>query len=400
MIKSLLLQEQSAVHDFLDSVGRNSVKTKKLYGFSLLHFQDFLSSDERYSKFTANSILKPVSENQIDVYTLLDHFVSYLVSKHKKKLSPNSISLYVAALRSYLLYHNIDIVVSKFKRRVKLPRKHKEDEEPLEATEIRKILLSCSNRRLRAYLLTLASGAMRAIEAIAIRNSDLDFSVSPTKVHIRSTFAKTRVARDIYVSDECTKFLKEWLDFKHRDKATAKGEPLASALERSPNDLVFGKRNQTSNINFIYQKLWYEFTNILRVIKMDERKEGMNRRKFTFHSLRRNAYTTICDATDQAFAEYFLGHSKSVYHTKKESSKREIYGTKIQKYLTFLNFEQLETTGKNIEAKLEEKDRELAILREKDLKREMEMKEMNDRIERLDEVVNKIDKLEKKLGIA
>ena len=89
-----------------------------------------------------------------------------------------------------------------------------------------------------------------------------------------------------------------------------------------------------------------------------------------------------------------------MYHTKKESSKREIYATKIQKYLTFLNFEQLETTGKNIEAKLEEKDRELAILREKDLKHEMEMKEMNDRIARLDEVVNKIDKLEKELGIA
>ncbi len=393
MTKSLLLQEQSAVHDFLDSIGRNSDKTKKLYGFSLLHFQEFLSSDDRYSKFTANSILNPVSKNQIDVYALLDHFVSYLVSKHNKKLSPNTISLYVAALRSYLLYHNIDIVVSKFKRRVKLPKKYKEDEEALEATEIRKILLSCNNRRLKAYLLTLASGAMRAIEAIAIRNSDLDFSVSPTKVHIRSEFAKTRVSRDIYVSDECTKFLSEWLDFKYRDKV--KGV----VLERPPNDLVFGKRNQTSNINFIYQKLWYEFTNILHVIKMDERKEGMNRRKFTFHSLRRNAYTTICDVTDQVYAEYFLGHSKSVYHTKKEASKREIYSTKIQKYLTFLDFSGLEASGKSIEAKLEEKDRELAYLRERDLKHEMEMKAMNERLERLDRAVNKIDKLEKELGI-
>ena len=168
MTRSLLIQEQTEVHDFLESVGRNSEKTRKLYGFSLLHFQEFLSSDDIYSKFTVNSILKPVSKNQIDVYTLLDHFVSYLVSKHNKKLSPNSISLYVAAIRSYLLYHNIDIVVSKFKRRVKLPKKHKEDEEALEATEIRKILLSCNNRRLKAYLLTLASGAMRAIEAIAI----------------------------------------------------------------------------------------------------------------------------------------------------------------------------------------------------------------------------------------
>jgi integrase len=355
MTTSLLIPGQTEVHDFLDSVGRNSEKTKKLYGFSLLHFQEFLSSDDRYSKFNANSILKPVTKNQIDVYTLLDHFVSYLVSKHNKKLSPNSISLYVAALRSYLLYHNIDIVVSKFKRRVKLPKKHKEDEEALDASDIRKILLSCNNRRLKAYLLTLASGGMRAIEAIAIRNSDVSFESHPTKIRIRSDFAKTRVARDIYVSDETTKFLKEWLDFKYRDKV--KGV----ILERSPNDLVFGKRNQSSNINFIYQKLWYEFTKILEVIKMDERKEGMNRRKFTFHSLRRNAYTTICDVTDQAFAEYFLGHSKSVYHTKKESSKREIYANKIMKYLTFLDYTTLEVTGKNVEAKLDELTNELSI---------------------------------------
>ena len=263
MTKTLLIQEQPEVHDFLDSVGRNSQKTKKLYGFSLLHFQEFLSNDDRYSKFTANSIIKPVSKNQINVYSLIDHFVSYLVSKHNHKLSPNSISLYVAAIRSYLLYHDIDIVASKFKRRVKLPKKQKEDEEALDAADIRKILLSCNNRRLKAYLLTLASGGMRAIEAIAIRNSDVSFETQPTKIHIRADYAKTRVARDIYISDESTKFLKEWLDFKYRDKM--KGV----ILEKSPNDLVFGKRNQSGNINFIYQKLWYEFTKILEVIKMD-----------------------------------------------------------------------------------------------------------------------------------
>lgn len=398
MAKSLLIQEEPQVSDFLDSVGRNSNKTKKVYGFGLLHFQEFLSSDDRYSKFTANSIIKPVSKNQIDVYTIIDHFVSYLVSKHDKKLSPNSISLYVAAIRSYFLYHDIDIVVSKFKRRVKIPKKHKEDEEALEATEIRKILLSCNNRRQKAYLLTLASGGMRAIEAIAMRNSDISFETHPAKIHMRADFAKTRVARDIYVSDECTKFLKEWLEFKYRDRV--KGEPLTSVLERSPNDLVFGKRNQSSDINCIYQKLWYEFTKILEVIQMDERKDGMNRRKFTFHSFRRNVFTTICDTTDQAFADYFLGHSsKSVYHTKSQSSKREIYASKIQKYLTFLDFSGLEASGKSIEAKLEEKDREIAYLREIGLQHRAEMKEMNDRIARLDAAVNKIDKLESKLGI-
>ena len=150
---NLILQEQSKVQDFLNSVARNSEKTRKLYGFGLTHFQSFLSTDDsgRYSQFTAGSILPVLSNNQINVYTLIDDFVSYLVSKHKNKLSPNAIALYVAALRSYLLYHDIDIVPAKFKRRVKLPKNHRENEQALDTSDIRKILLSCNNRRLKAY---------------------------------------------------------------------------------------------------------------------------------------------------------------------------------------------------------------------------------------------------------
>ena len=103
-------------------------------------------------------------KNQINVYSLLDDFISYLVSRHGRKLSSNSILLYVAGTRSYLLYYDIDIVQAKFKRRVKLPKNHREDEEPIDASDIRKILLSCNNVRLKSYLLVLASGALRANE--------------------------------------------------------------------------------------------------------------------------------------------------------------------------------------------------------------------------------------------
>ena len=59
---------------------------------------------------------------------------------------------------------------------------------------------------------------MRTSEALAIRIKDLDFSTSPTKVHIRKEYAKTRVARDVYISDEATKYLKQLIDFKYRDR--------------------------------------------------------------------------------------------------------------------------------------------------------------------------------------
>ena len=36
------------------------------------------------------------------------------------------------------------------------------------------------------------------------------------------------------------------------------------------------------------------------------------------------------------------------------------------KYLTFLDYQTLETTGKNIEAKLSEKEKEIQLLRQRD----------------------------------
>jgi hypothetical protein len=40
------------------------------------------------------------------------------------------------------------------------------------------------------------------MEALAIRYCDLDYSVSPIKVKVRKEFAKNRVSREVYISDE------------------------------------------------------------------------------------------------------------------------------------------------------------------------------------------------------
>ncbi|MGC2575440.1 MAG: hypothetical protein WA364_28365 [Candidatus Nitrosopolaris sp.] len=74
----------------------------------------------------------------------------------------------MASIRSYFAYNDIDAMPSKFKRKVKMPKSYREDEEPLDASDIRKILLACNNRRLKTYLLVLASGGMRAVEDLAI----------------------------------------------------------------------------------------------------------------------------------------------------------------------------------------------------------------------------------------
>jgi integrase len=268
----------------------------------------------------------------------------------------------MTAVRSYFAYYDIDVIPSKFKRKVKMPRLYREDEEPLDASDIRKILLACNNRRLKAYLLVLASGAMRTMEALATRLKDIDFSVSPTKIHVRKEYAKTKVVRDIYISDEATYYLKQWIDWKYRDKGNE------WTKTKDPNDLVFSVYRTLSEPrpDNLYVKIIIEFEKLLSIAGLDERKEGMKRRKITLHTFRRYVKSVISNQVSQDYSEWFLGHSKSPYYTIKESERREIYATKCMKYLTFLDYTTLEATGKNIEAKLSEKEKEIQLLRQRD----------------------------------
>src|SRR5919204_4402611 len=213
---------------FLESISRNSKNSKKTYQTGLLHLHRFLNQNYPDGKVTLETILEKLTKNEINLYELLDRFVSFLLSS---KLSTHSIRIVMTAVRSYFAYYDIDVIPSKFKRKVKMPKLYREDEQPLDASDIRKILLACNNRRLKAYLLVLASSGLRAVEALAIRLKDIDFSVSPTKIHIRKEYTKTKAARDIYISDEATEYLKQWLDWKYNNEERPR--------TRDGDDLIF-----------------------------------------------------------------------------------------------------------------------------------------------------------------
>jgi integrase len=77
-------------------------------------------------------------------------------------------------------------------------------------------------------LLVLASGGMRAVEALAIRESDVNFSDidfsnpndrnEPAKIRIRKEYAKTRTERHIFISNEAARYLHDWIEWKYRDR--------------------------------------------------------------------------------------------------------------------------------------------------------------------------------------
>jgi hypothetical protein len=82
--------------------------------------------------------------------------------------------------------------------------------------------------------------------------------------------------------------------------------------------LVFNTFSIESRAETVYVKLGSEFIKVLKAAGLDERKEGMRRRKITLHSLRRFVKTVISDEVGGDSSEWFLGHNGSVYYTKKE----------------------------------------------------------------------------------
>jgi hypothetical protein len=74
------------------------------------------------------------------------------------------------------------------------------------------------------------------------------------------------------------------------------------------------------------------------------------------HSYRRWVKSTISDLGYYDYSEWFIGHSGSTYYRKTEKEKAEIF-RKIEPYLTFLDYEELERKGSDIASQLEEKDR-------------------------------------------
>jgi integrase len=370
------LAELPKVSAFLESVARNSQETKMAYHSAIVDFQKFL--DQKYPHETPETILGNLVSNKTNVYELLEGFISF---ETKRKLSIRTIRQRLHAMKSFFGYHDIDIVPYKFKRMVRIPKLHREDEEAIDEKDIRKILLACSIRRLKSYLLVLASGGPRAKEALAIRLTDLDFSVKPTKVHIRKEYAKTRVARDIYISDEATQYIKSWIEWKYRE-----GE------DKNKDDLVFAVWSKSESPGELYPVVRREFAKLLELVGFGERKEGMTRRKITLHSLRRFTKSVVETQTSESYSEWLLGHSdKSEYFTKKEPDRRETYATKCMKYLTFLDYTTLEATGKNIDAKLHEKDSEIAGLKEK---YEHDMNTMREEME------NKFQQILTKINVA
>ena len=350
-----------------------------------------------------DNLIDNIIHSKLDPYEILSDYCIYL---QEAGLHSSTLKNRVITVKNFLEFNDIDISPRKFKLKVKFPKNIRRIKEALDKNDITNILNSCSDIKLKTYVMLLASTGMRAVEGLSIRIKDIDFDSSPAKVTIRGEHTKTKEDRYVFLTRETVEQIKKWIDYKHRerricykDKETGKSVEEYRTPHKDINDFLFSVRQNDDNINTnsfnrinnFYTTLVVQFEKTLDRNGMGSREEGIKtrriRRKITLHSFRRFVKTTISDLGYADYSEWFIGHSGSTYWRKKDNEKAEIF-KKIEPYLTFLNIQQLNRQGADLETKIEELQDINQLLRNKQNEREEQIKNLEESVAFLSDKFN------------
>ena len=128
-----------------------------------------------------DNIIVKIKEGSENPYNILNNYAAFLLRSNN--VSSSTLKQRVVTVKNFLEYHDVDITPRKFKMKVKLPKVIRKRKETLTKNDVIDILNSCSDIRLKTYVMLLAATGMRAVEALSIRIKDLDLQ-SNSRVYL------------------------------------------------------------------------------------------------------------------------------------------------------------------------------------------------------------------------
>jgi integrase len=372
------------ISGYIDNIAIMNKTTAHEYLMRLNNFRNFVLASYN-GKFTVDELVSKVREGSEDPYTIIRNYAAF--QQRNNNISNSTLKFRVVTLKNFLEFYDVDISPRKFKLKVKLPKVVRKTKEALSKEDVIDILNTCSDIRLKTYLMLLASTGMRPVEALSIRLKDLDLKSNPSRLFVRGEYTKTRSDRTIFLTQDLDNQLSSWISYRYRRRRICHLENGKTVTQyRTPNmkdsDLVFSTHRLSGNPNpvSLYVEFRTSFAKTLDRMGKGAREDGNERRReITLHSFRRFVKTTISDLGYQDFSEYFIGHSGSTYWTKKESEKAEIF-RKIEPYLTFLNVHQLERQGADIQSKIEELEELNQSFRDRDKMKDDAIAHLSDQL--------------------
>ncbi len=326
---------------FLERIFRlsHSEYTKRTYKSGIERFHEFLNTSYNLD---INGIVAAINEAKIDPYEMLDKYASYL-DKYRRKtktvgetsLSPKTIEIYMTVAKTYLRFFKVKIYSEDFKQTVVMPKKKRVQEMPLTKELIVRLLRNASPK-LQTIILMLVSSGMRIGELFQLRLSDIDFASTPTRINVRAEISKNGIAREVYITSEATKALKDYLT-----------KELGWMEGRSNDHLEDDSIFEYSSIFTAESSLHKTLTRILKSIPSINKRLENGRYAIHAHAFRKFFRTIVGDVLGRDYAEALCGHRfyMDTYYQQPIEKRRQMY-MKVEPYLTISDFVTVE---KNLE---------------------------------------------------
>lgn len=347
---------------YLSRKGTASPGSAKTYSTHLISFAFFVFKQKE--KQEVDAFIDSIKKGNLDPYDALAEFASFLrVSRTgKTQLGANQISTMVKTAKKMFRLSGIKVNNEDFREFVSLPRKVRKVKSPIEKIQVTTLLNSCKDIQLATATMFHGVFGPRPIEACAVRNMDLDLDSEVPSVLFRAEYTKTRVERRRYIPKELVKQIKIWNKYKYRKhRVMLKGGKMVTVTpEPKSTDLLFAvwhHDEEQPQPESVYDNLRIKFAELVDTLQVGWENDN-RRRKITFYTFRRYVKSTISDLGYSDFSEWWIGHQGSTYYNKPEKERVALF-RQIEPYLTFLDYAALESAGKDIEAQIQAKDKQI-----------------------------------------
>ena len=348
-----------------------SYSTKTSYRVAMNRFVSFLNKKDA----DIIEILDQIKDTKkLDPISLLDEFYSDL-SDNKKRLSNNTIRLYLTVAKDFLNSEGCRIYNEDIHHRFRLPKKTQAFEEGLTKKMIYRIIRLAS-QKISTVILIICSSGMRVGEVVQLRVDDIDFTADPVTVMVRAHTTKTRETRITCISSEAKQALQDhmqrsgitsgYIFLKTHEqkiaelKSRSQGDQASTGyngndkrrlaeLERDlktlPKEDLYAKA-VVSTKHSLENSLELLIKNIPELSKKTEN----GRFTIHFHVLRAWFKTQVTDAHESDFAEALMGHKslKLVYYRQNQEARGRIY-SEIEHALTIADTEKIEKSHTKIQ---------------------------------------------------
>lgn len=304
--------------------------------------------------------------------------------QNMKNTTPTSLKAYMGVIRVYLQDNYVDLsnkLWKDFKKRNKGTRSLVEDIVPTKQ-QFKKMVIH-GNALDKAFITTLLSSGMRIGECCLIKEEDVDFDFKPTKIEIRGEYTKTGNRRTVFISDEATDFIKEWLKEKPAYMSSAIKKLNFKHIHKEVNDprvFPFDKG--------VARKKWNRSLNKSGFSEIDTNTK-QKRHKIHPHVTRKYFRTWMAKDIGRDLTEYFLGHEEghdAIYRRYGDDSNKSLLGNEYLKgmqnvtvFAVSLDAEKLNS----LQDQINNKDKQMIEMQKTIEEMKMQITEM--RLERLEQ---------------